>query len=161
MRLLKRVSAILLTAACTACSHDARLTIKSHLVGPLTTGMLTITVKDGTRSWTWTGRDFATGTEDGVPATPAMHTGTSGDALVTFEVRNGEDVLSSGALTLPLQDDWEWTLDFAARTTDPRMNCLGCQGAEAFPIAEPFRTAPRDSLWLVWGGNSLSNPVLY
>jgi hypothetical protein len=132
-----------------------------YLNDPLTPAMLAVTVEDGTRRWSWTGADFTTGPESGIPVTPWIHTGTSGEARFSFELRDGDVMISSGSINLPLQDNWQWTVDLMARTTDPDPNCLGCSGAVAFPIAKAYRTDPRDSLWLVWGGNSISNPSIY
>jgi hypothetical protein len=144
-----------------ACSPDARMNAMLYLNDPITPSMVTVTVEDGTRRWTWTGSDFATSPESAMPVTPWMHTSTSGDARVSFELRDGDAVVSTGSIILPLQDDWQWGVDLMVRSTNPMMGCLGCTDAVAFPIADAYRTESRDSLWLVWGGNSISNPLIY
>ncbi|MEO8564029.1 MAG: hypothetical protein ABI601_18255 [bacterium] len=44
---------------------------------------------------------------------------------------------------------------------DPTRYCFGCLGARAFPLAAEYRRSTNDSVWVVWGGNSFKNPVIY
>lgn len=157
----RHAGAIALLAACTACSPDARISISTRVGGPLASATLTVTVEDGSRRWTWTGDDFTTAASSTVRSSPSVSTGTSGMARVAFDLRDGATVISSGAVSIPLQPDWAWNVDLIASTEDPMRTCLGCRGSHAFPLAEAWRTEGRDSVWLVWGGNVTSDPVIY
>lgn len=46
-------------------------------------------------------------------------------------------------------------------TTDPKFECFGCLGSQAFPLIAEYQAPDRDSIWVVWGGNSISDPVIY
>lgn len=48
-----------------------------------------------------------------------------------------------------------------SRTVDPIRQCFGCFGSVAFDLLPAYRTVDHDSIWVVWGGNSISNPVTY
>jgi hypothetical protein len=144
-----------------ACGPDARLSVSARLLPPLTLDMLTVTVRDGQRVWEWHGRDFRSTSENGTPHTPEVNTRTDGEAEVRFRLATAEQVLSEGAIVLPLRKDWGWGVDIQLATADPRLQCFGCVGSRAFVLAPAFRPANRDSIWLVWGGNSISNPVVY
>jgi hypothetical protein len=158
---VQRITVITLLAASTACSPDARISFSTRVGGPLAGAALTVTVEDGARRWTWTGDDFRTRTSSGAPTSPSISTPTSGTAQVTFELRDGNAVISSGTVSIPLQGDWAWNLDLIASTDDPMLRCFGCQGSQAFPLAEAWRAEGQDSIWVVWGGNSISDPVVY
>lgn len=150
-----------LVLACAACSSDARISFSTYVGDPLAGATLTVTVEDGARRWTWTNDDFTTSESSAVPTSPSVSTRTSGTAQITFELRDGAAVISSGTVSVPLQGDWAWTVNLIASTEDPALRCFGCQGSQAFPLAEDWRTEGQDSLWMVWGGNSISDPVLY
>jgi hypothetical protein len=156
-----RITVIALLAASTACSPDARISFSTYLGDPLAGATLTVTVEDGTRRWTWTGDDFRTSASSAVPTTPSVSTPTSGTAQVAFELQDGNAVISSGTVSIPLQGDWIWNLHLIASTENPMHGCFGCQGAQAFPLAEAWREEEKDSVWVVWGGNSISHPVIY
>lgn len=161
MRSLRHASAVALLAACGACTADARISFSTHVGDPVAGATLRVTVEDGTRRWTWTNDDFTTSESSGVPTSPSVSTGASGTAHVAFELRDGATVISAGSIAIPLQGDWAWKVDLIASTEDPKLRCFGCQGSHAFPLAEAWRAEGRDSIWMVWGGNSISHPVIY
>ena len=45
--------------------------------------------------------------------------------------------------------------------SDPSPSYLGLAGRQAFAIAPAFRQSERDSIYVMWGGNSIKNPVVY
>jgi hypothetical protein len=98
---------------------------------------------------------------DPTPTTAEEGTGTSGNAQVSFQLEDAGEVVSQGSITLPLQSDWRWGVTLMAAMIDPREGCLGCMGSKGFPLRESYRAADKDSIWLVWGGNSFSNPGIY
>ena len=70
-------------------------------------------------------------------------------------------MLSAGTVTLPLRRDWRWNVSVQSATTDPKFECFGCLGSQAFPLIAEYQAPDRDSIWVVWGGNSISAPVIY
>jgi hypothetical protein len=146
----------------TACGDDARISLSAVLAPPLSLDMLTVTLKDRDRLFTWHGADFSARPENATPSTRDQDIFTSGpDLELQYRLESGGEVLSSGSITLPRRQDWSWGVTIWARTTDPLEGCFGCFGSAAFSLAQAFRAVDRDSVWLVWGGNSISNPVVY
>jgi hypothetical protein len=152
----------MLTLALSACGDEARFSVSARLVAPLTLEMLTVTVRDRDRVVHWAGPDFRTGTDDPTPSTPEVQTATSGpDLEVSFRLESAGAVLSTGTVVLPRRSDWRWHVTVWAATTNPEEGCFGCFGSSGFDLAEPFRTPGRDSIWVVWSGNSISGPGIY
>lgn len=144
------------------CGDEALIGASARLDPPLSPGMLTVTVRDVSRITRWTGDDFATGPDNVTPTTPEVSIRTSGpDLEVTYEISDGGTVLSSGTVLLPRRSDWRWGVTIEAATANPAEFCFGCFGSRAFALAPEFRPAGRDSIWVVWGGNSISDPVVY
>ncbi len=144
-----------------ACGPDARIAATARLAPPLALEVLTVTVRDGSRGWRWDGSDFRVTGDYPTPHTAAVGTRTRGEIEVGFRLQKTDSLLSEGAVTLLLREDWQWGVDIVAATTDPKLECFGCVGSRAFPLAASYRPAGRDSVWLVWGGNYISHPVIY
>jgi hypothetical protein len=145
-----------------ACGEDARISVSAALDAPFTLDMLTVTVVDVTRVVQFTGADFRTDANHPTPTTPEVETRTSGpDLQVSYIINNADQVVSVGEVTLPRRSDWRWHVSIAAATTDPQEGCFGCFGSKAFALAQSFRAPQRDSIWLVWSGNSISDPAIY
>jgi hypothetical protein len=143
------------------CGDEARIGAEARLDPPLAVDMLSVTVRDGDRIWTWHGSDFRGTVESPTPGTPPRVTRTNGTLEVSFALEASDKTVSSGSITLPLREDWVWGVTVTAATTDPQEGCFGCFGSKAFPLAEGYRTPEGDSIWLVWGGNSISDPAIY
>ena len=153
---------LLLALALVACGDDAAIGATADLPPPLDPQMLTVTVRDGTQRIQWTGVDFKPRPPNATAATPeAGISPEGGDLTVSFRLETAGAVLSNGSVTVPRRRDWRWRIDVIAATTDPRLLCFGCSGSAAFPLAAGYRAPGRDSIWVVWGGNSISNPVVY
>lgn len=114
---------------------------------------------DGRSRGTVTGEDFS-GT-DGRLATREFETRTSGTLRVDVTVRDGAEEIAEGGVEIPLRPDWRWGVSLSVDDDDPADTCFGCFGSAAFAVAESHRRSPSDSLWVVWGGNSISDPVVY
>ena len=155
-------------AACTlvlllgACGDEARISVSAALAPPLTVQMLEVTVRDGGRLIRWTSSDFKSSGDVPVPSTPEIGTATSGpDLELTFRLESAGTLISTGTVLLPRRSDWLWGVSIFTATTDPQENCFGCVGSQAFPLPEAFRPAGQDSIWVVWGGNSINDPAIY
>ena len=115
---------------------------------------------DGRRAWQLTGDDF----RDRAGRrwdTREFETGTTGELVTSFWLVQDSDTLSSGELRIDLRADWSWNISFFREDTDPSATCFGCIGAAAHELAPVLQSVPADSLWLVWGGNSISDPVVF
>ena len=143
------------------CGDSAKISAEARLGPPLDVGMLSVTVRDRDREWTWSGSDFHTTMTQPTPTTDERDTHTKGSAEVSFRLEQAGAVLSEGSVTLPLRADWRWGVTVIAQTIDPVQSCFGCVGSMAFPLAASHRAPDRDSIWVVWGGNSISDPVTY
>jgi hypothetical protein len=74
---------------------------------------------------------------------------------------NGEVTETSGAIELSLRNDWRWGVDLFIQENDPIDVCFGCFGSEAFDLDPVLGFDANERLYIVWGGNSISNPVDY
>lgn len=154
------ISLLLLSAL--GCGTESRISASAVLNPPLSPAMLTITVTDGERVFGWDGVDFRPRPENATPSTPDRDLSTSGpDIMVTFRLVDGAQLLSQGTVTIPRRSDWHWGVTVFNRTEDPERGCFGCFGSVAFDLPPSYRTVDHDSIWVVWGGNSISNPVTY
>jgi hypothetical protein len=144
------------------CGDEARINASAVLPPPLGPQMLTVTVRDRDRVIEWTGAAFQVTPAHATPSTPEATVEASGpDLEVAFQLVGEGAVLSAGTLPLPRRRDWRWNVSIQAAATDPALACFGCVGSQAFPLVAGFRAADRDSIWVVRGGNSISDPVIY
>ena len=100
-----------------------------------------------TRGSGWDTRDF--------------ETSSAGSLETRFWLVDGADTLSQGQVRLDLRRDFRWNLSFRRAESDPTTTCFGCAGRVAFELAPSLQEVSADSLWVVWGGNSISNPVVF
>jgi hypothetical protein len=127
--------------------------------GRLDPGTVTVRFSDDGRTRTVSGNDFAS---HGQRAdTPAFATRTRGALEVDVEVETDGGLVASGTLELPLEPDWRWNVSLFLDERNPHETCIGCFGYRSFPVLESYRTSPAESLWMTWGGNSISSPVVY
>lgn len=83
------------------------------------------------------------------------------EAEVAYKLATAEVTASDGTISLPARSDWSWGVDITIDSLNPTRFCFGCMGSQSFPLDARFRRNARDSVWVVWGGNSISNPVIY
>jgi hypothetical protein len=146
-----------------ACEPDARLSVGVQpMPASLNTAVARYRIAAGVRSWTVTLPEPGSGGGSARLRSGAMDTPRSGTARVSFALvlPDGRE-LSVGYATVALRSDWVWNFDLFVRTEDPMRTCFGCAGSKAFPLPPDFREAGRDSVWLVWGGNRIRDPVVY
>ena len=153
--------AAVLFPACSNEASDARLSARFSASAPLSLAMVTVDVTDGTHQWQWTGSDFVATASSPTPQTPEHATRNAGTLQLRVQLSDGSVVVADGEVTLDLRSDWRWTIDIMTSTTDPRSVCFGCVGSRSVALPSAYRAAGRDSLWVVWGGNSIRNPVIY
>ena len=89
-------------------------------------------------------------------------TAHSGNIHIDFALLDGGVASSTrGSIELPLQHDWGWSVSFSVSDTNPTSRCYGCMGSLEFPLDSALGYDPSMKLYIVWGGNSISNPVVY
>jgi hypothetical protein len=163
MVILRRTCWIALLGLTIACAEErSGISVSASLAPPLHPCLLTVTILESGRSREARGCDFATDVNWGTPHSPEWGTSTSGDLTVSFVLADTAGAWQvTGQATLPLRPDWRWGVQFANTTQNPAAQCFGCAGSLAFPLPPAARAAGRDSLWIVWGGNSIAHPVVY
>lgn len=66
-----------------------------------------------------------------------------------------------GAVLLDLEPGWRYAVQCAVGEANPADACFGCRGAEAFALDPALDLSATDSLFVVWGGDPIDEPVLY
>jgi hypothetical protein len=107
-----------------------------------------------------TGADFGT---SGAPTfTQTFETPKWGELQVQIVLRDstGRHV-NSGFVSLDIRTDWIWGIDIVLDNHNPFNGCFGCTGYRSFHVDSVYQRAPEDSLFILWGGNSIKHPVIY
>jgi hypothetical protein len=122
-------------------------------------------VEDGGRSRVLNRTDFTSENGRRYSAGP-FRIATSGTARVSC-ILSGTGAAGSGrattkaAVNLDLRGDFRYGVDCVVAEENPYPDCLGCFGSEAAPLAPGLGLSPSDSLFVLWGGNSIGDPVDY
>lgn len=153
-----RVSTLLLILATAACGEEALVSYSFATEADFPVEGLFVEFRDGEQTRLLTSADFG---GPGHPRTPEFSTRDSGTLRTRFWYVAGVDTVFSGAFDLELHPDFRWGVSFARATADPTLQCFGCAGRLVFPIDAQLQTTPEDSLWVVWSGNSISDPVVF
>ena len=166
------VLAILVVVVLMGCGGDSSQTAesngepaaKSRFVaigwqeGTITLDWLTIRFRAGDNLQTVRGSQLRVDEDYTKPHSNWFQTETSGTLIVDFTLAPpSQEPFSEGLVQLELRNDWEWEVRFHLAERDPTATCFGYIGAERFPLASDDCR----SLWVVWGGNSIDNPVIY
>jgi len=99
-------------------------------------------------------------------STKSFSTDNDGLMTVMFSFLNENSELSQGDFEIELREDWQWSVNFQINTADynPLDGCFGCQFYESFVLDSEALSNPEteaDSLYVVVGGNYISEPVVY
>lgn len=91
-----------------------------------------------------------------------LDTPTRGTLEITVVLaRPGEAPMASTTVALEIREDWLWGVDVHLSDQNPTQGCFGCLGHEAVAVPDDLIPEVADSLFVVWGGNSISSPVVY
>jgi hypothetical protein len=139
-------------------SSQVRLSVQGN------TGVLrrVISVSIGAPGWSrsLTGNDF--GTPESPIYSQTFDTPTSGDLRISVTLRDSlGGHVNSGTVAVDIRPDWIWQLDIVLDNHNPFNGCFGCIGYKAFGVDSVYQASPGDSLYIVWGGNSIKHPVIY
>ncbi|HEV2865145.1 MAG TPA: hypothetical protein VGX37_01400 [Allosphingosinicella sp.] len=96
--------------------------------------------------------------EFGFPSSANYRTRSSGTVRVTVALRH-EGHVSEGSFELPLRPDWRYGIALHLTRGEAPEGCMGCMGGKAVPLAPPI--GEWTTLFVAWGGNSISQPAVY
>ena len=116
-------------------------------------------VDDGSRNRRLQRSDFASQTSYRY-TTGTFETASSGTARVACTL-SGMQTAITGTARIDLRADFEFGVDCLISDSNPYRVCLGCFGYEAVALAPELGFPASDSLFIVWGGNSTDDPVVY
>ena len=136
-------------------------TIKNQV---LNNGTISIVAIDNSEIWNSSGKIDTNYTNGSYSWESKKHsTSTNGNIVVLFEIKNDENsIISKGEISIPLKQDWAWSVDVHHSNMNPMLACFGCFGSKSFPILDSaYIINDTDSIFIVYGGNSISHPVIY
>ena len=154
-----RVLLLVAAGASLACGQEQLVRYTFFQAPGFEVDLIVIESSDRRRTLRLTSSDFD---EDGNRRdTRTFRTTDRGELVTRFWLIDGADTVSRGETRLDLRPDWRWELSVRRSDEDPTTGCFGCFGRAPFALAPSHQSAPGDSVWVVWGGNSISNPVVY
>jgi hypothetical protein len=107
-----------------------------------------------------TGRDF--GTPESANYTQTFETPHSGNLRIDLLLQDSfGGHPNSGSISVDIRPDWVWDVDIAVSNRNPFYGCFGCIGSQTFALDSVYQRTPGDSLFVIWGGNSIKHPVIY
>jgi len=122
--------------------------------------LLHVTASAGGWGMSLTGPEI--GTEGRPNYTREYRTPTAGTLTVEASLEDEQgNAIALGRTELQIRKDWIWNVDIWLSERDPTEWCMGCLGRAAFPVPDTLIPGVPDSLYLVWGGNRISKPVVY
>ena len=130
----------------------------------ITKNMISVSISDGRSKWRFHSEDFEHNPNYIMAwCAPEIETRTEGLLVLQFYLRDPNGgIVSNGQIELPLKGDWRWGINIWHEHRNPYFACWGCAGYKSFPILRSeCKTSEKDSVFVVWGGNSISNPVWY
>jgi len=148
---------------------DPQAQVRFSLVkdGLVAANDINVTFSDGQGAQTVESDDFQPVSFDASSLwTDPFDTASDGTLDVSFEVNADDKEITSGTVQVELRKDWRWTFSFRADSAgyDPLRECLGCQGARSFRVDKTTSvpgTSRADSMYVVLGGNRISDPNQY
>ena len=151
------LTSVLLLAGC----GESLVRVSFRAREPLDISMLRVEIRDGGRVRRFTGSDFRP-RGGGMYDSPEVGTFAAGTLHISYAlVTDANQTVSRGELELPLRSDWRYGIDILPDTSDPTRHCFGCMGSRSFALLPEWRAPAFDSVYVVWGGNSIRNPVVY
>jgi len=99
-------------------------------------------------------------------STKSFSTDNDGLMTVMFSFLNENSELSEGEFEIELREDWLWSVNFQINSADynPLDGCFGCLFYESFKLNPETLNSTEvetDSLYVIAGGNYISEPVIY
>jgi hypothetical protein len=120
--------------------------------------MLSVTIDDGGETKVLRGDDIGGSSHRRGRPVP---TKPEGVMRVSFRFEAQGVVASEGAVEVPLRDDRAYGFEILLDSVNPMPRWFGIQEARAFPLARRYQRSAADSIWVLWGTNSIKNPVTF
>ena len=136
-------------------------TIKNQV---LNNGSISIVAFDNSENWNFSGKMDSNYTNGSYSwESQKQNTSTNGNVFILFEIKDSANsIISKGEYSIPLKEDWAWSVDIFHSSLNPMVVCFGCFGSKSFPILDSaYIINDNDSIFVVYGGNSISHPVIY
>lgn len=159
---MRAVRVLAACAAITGCAvaDASRLQLGVHGNETALRPLLTVSVVAGDWSLVVSGEDI--GSPGSSNWTKAFDTPTRGTLTIDVVLaRPGEPALATASMALDIRRDWVWGVDIILTDTDPTEGCFGCIGHVAVAVPDALTPEVADSLYVVWGGNAIRDPVVY
>ena len=145
-----------LIVAAAACNDEARVEVDYQRDQIVPRAQTVVTLEDGVHRYFVTGQALT-----GSGSRPSYSTLNTGVLRVSVSMTDATGAITTGRLSLPLRADNGYGISIAIDSANPARSCLGCGGSTAFPFRASLARSLRDSMWLNWGSNSISNPVTF
>jgi hypothetical protein len=159
---------VLLSSCSVSGTDDKKAEIQFSVENDLLSDQtLNATFTDGDNTNSFSNVDFQTrdNATTGELASPIVETTSSGKLTVEFRLMDSEteQLNSGGNFQLDLKEDWRYSIYILTDSAeaDPIGGCFGCNGYYSFDYINNSSSVHNDSLYVVWGGNSISTPVEY
>lgn len=138
-----------------------RLSLRTAGYEEVLNPLLTVTATSGDWEVTATGAEL-TAAEDGSGHAWTVDTPRAGMIGIHVVLREpGGTLLAETDVGLAIRSDWEWDVTVQLADRNPTEMCFGCIGHVAVPVPADLIPDVPDSLYVVWGGNWIHNPVVY
>ena len=125
--------------------------------------LISINYTDNKYSYKFSENDFISGKGYGELHTITVASDTKGKSIIDFKISKLNETLASGILSVQLKNDWARRVGFDIGNYNfiPNSSFGGRTGYVSYPVLGKFKTSRNDSLYIIWGGNSISRPVIY
>jgi len=153
---------VLACVALSGCGGKAQSQVRFGVFGNYDVLRPLLTVAAEAADWRIELRGTAIGTDAEPERTDPYVTPDHGTLRVAVVLaRPGEAPLAADTLSLDIRRDWRWGVDVWLVDHNPTDACFGCKGSRAIAVPDSLVPGVADSLYIVWGGNFISHPVVY
>lgn len=156
---------LLVLVACVALAgcdvaEESRLQFSIHGDEAVLRPLLTLGATAGDWRVEVTGEEIGTGGASN--RTEAFETPDRGTLEIDVVLaRPGEPPLATTSVALEIRRDWIWGVGVFLTDANPADECFGCTGHRAVALPDTLTPETQDSLFVVWAGNSINEPVVY
>ena len=166
MRIIIILIVSIVIGSCSEINSDRESTIQFKVVKSikLTDDIVLITVHDNFFKWKVYGElDENAPIGSNAWSSKEFPTTSSGNIIIGFELKTKSNkLISQGDISIPLKEDWAWSVEFRHSSFNPIKGCFGCYGSKSFPILnDNYIKEDTDSIYVVYGGNYISHPLIY
>lgn len=158
MKIINLLLGLVLLTSCSKITDESNISFTLHYLtsDKFSNTEIKLNFDDGKAEHNLTNIDFNNGNSS------EFSTETSGNIDISFLILDSLlDTISSGSINLPIKSDWSWGVGLHITDSNPYNTCFGCTDSKSFILNESYIDSLYDSVFVVWGGNSIKNPVDY